>query len=107
MELLLIIGPALGTGLISGILVFYLRNALITKSQKAAFSASQDQLRIAEERSKEILIEAKEKDLQLRTDTERELRSERKNLQNNQRKLDFSQTELEGKLNKIKSQTIY
>ena len=103
MELLLIIGPALGTGLISGILGFYLRNALVTKSQKAAFSASQDQLRIAEERSKEILIEAKEKGLQLRTDTEKELRSERKNLQNSQRKLDFSQTELEGKITEIKS----
>ena len=103
MELLLIIGPALGVGLISGITGFYLRNTLVTKSQKAAFSASQDQLRIAEERSKEILIEAKEKGLQLITETERELRSERKNIQNTQRNLDDSQSELNKKLTELKS----
>ena len=103
MELLLIIGPALGVGLISGITGFYLRNTLVTKSQKAAFSASQDQLRIAEERSKEILIEAKEKGLQLITETERELRSERKNIQNTQRNLDDSQSEFNKKLTELKS----
>ena len=103
MELLLIIGPALGVGLISGITGFYLRNTLVTKSQKAAFSASQDQLRIAEERSKEILIEAKEKGLQLITETERKLRSERKNIQNTQRNLDDSQSELNKKLTELKS----
>ena len=102
MELLMIIIPAVGVGLISSVLGFYLRNALMTKSQKAAISASQDQLRIAEERSREILIEAKEKRLQLITETERELRSERKNIQGTQRQLDISQGDLTKKLEELK-----
>ena len=47
--------------------------------------------------------EAKEKGLQLITETERELRSERKNIQNTQRNLDDSQSELNKKLTELKS----
>ncbi len=71
----LIVGvPAVGIG-------FYLRGKLTARTLQASEEAIQQQLRRAESRSKEILLEAKEQALQVRTESEAQLRSERQELQ--------------------------
>ena len=72
---------ALLVGVLAGGLSFYLRGALITRGQEAARAAAEQQIRRADARSKEILLEAREHGIKTRTALEAETRAERQELQ--------------------------
>ena len=72
---------ALLVGALTGGLSFYLRGALITRGQEAARAAAEQQIRRADARSKEILLEAREHGIKTRTALEAETRAERQELQ--------------------------
>jgi len=76
---------ALGVGAIAGGIV-YLRDNLAGRARKAAAEAAAQQIRRAEERSKEILLEAKEQALTVRTAVESDLRAERQELQRQEKR---------------------
>ncbi|MBM3956420.1 MAG: ribonuclease Y [Gemmatimonadetes bacterium] len=84
---------ALVVGAIAGGIV-YLRDALAGRSRKAAAEAAEQQVRRAEERSKEILLEAKEQALAVRTAVESDLRAERQELQRQEKRLEQRDEEL-------------
>jgi len=76
---------ALGVGAIAGGIV-YLRDTLADRTRKAAAEAAAQQIRRADERSKEILLEAKEQALTVRTSMESDLRAERQELQRQEKR---------------------
>ena len=98
MELVL---TAVLTTLVVGVLAaaggFYLRKTLASNSIRASEQAAEQQIRRAEARSKEILLEAKEQTLQLRTTAEEELRRERQELQRTESRLEAREENLENR----------
>jgi len=76
---------ALGVGALAGGIV-YLRNTLTGRATKASAEAAAQQIRRAEDRSKEILLEAKEQALTVRTAVESDLRAERQELQRQEKR---------------------
>jgi ribonuclease Y len=86
---------ALVVALLAGAIGFYIRNALVTRSARAALEAAQDQIRRAEERSKEILLEAKEQAIQARSALEQELRARRQELQKQEQRLEQREENLD------------
>ncbi len=76
---------ALGVGALAGGIV-YLRNTLTGRATKASAEAAAQQIRRAEDRSKEILLEAKEQALTVRTAMESDLRAERQELQRQEKR---------------------
>ncbi len=96
-----IVLTAVLTALVTGVLAaaggFYLRNKLASNSIRASENAAEQQIRRAEARSKEILLEAKEQSLQIRTDTEEELRRERQELQRTESRLEAREENLENR----------
>ena len=82
-------------GVIAGAIGFVLRDRIAEGSRRAAEQASEQQLRRAEARSKEILLEAKEAALQVRTETESKLREERQELQRLESRLEAREENLE------------
>ncbi|MDA1297695.1 MAG: ribonuclease Y [Chloroflexi bacterium] len=94
-----IVLTAVLTALVIGVLAaaggFYLRNRLASNSIKASEVAAAQQIRRAEARSKEILLEAKEQAFQTRTDVEDELRRERQELQRTESRLEAREENLE------------
>ena len=83
---------------------FYLRNALARQKTRAAFEAAQQQIRRAEERSKEILLEAKEESLKTKTAAEAELRSRRQDIEKHQRRVDQREENLDKRNSSLDSQ---
>ena len=94
-----IVLTAVATTLIVGVLAgaggYYLRTTLASNSIKASEAAAEQQVRRAEARSKEILLEAKERSLQIRTDTEEELRRDRQELQRLESRIEAREENLE------------
>ena len=86
---------ALVAGLIGVAGGLILRNTLASNSIRASEEAAQQQIRRAEARSKEILLEAKEQALQIRTSTEEELRKERQELQRMESRVEAREENLE------------
>lgn len=86
---------ALVVAILAGVIGFWLRNTLISRSAKAALGAAQDQIRRAEERSKEILLEAKEEAIQAKTALEQELRARRQEFQKQEQRLEQREESLE------------
>lgn len=76
---------ALVVGAIAGGIV-YLRDSLAGRTRKAAAEAAEQQIRRAEERSKEILLEAKERALTVRTEMDADLRAQRQELQRQEKR---------------------
>jgi ribonuclease Y len=68
-------------GITAGVAGFYLRGVLTAKARAASLEAAEQQIRRAEARSKEILVEAKEEALRIRTSSESDLRKQRQELQ--------------------------
>ena len=69
---LLMILLVLITGIISGFVGFGIKLFLDQRSQIASKNAANQQINMAQERSQEILLEAKEKSLQFRLESEKE-----------------------------------
>ena len=93
-----IVLTAVLTALVIGVLAaagFYLRTRLASNSIKASEAAAEQQIRRAEARSKEILLEAKEQSLRIRSDVEDELRKERQELQRTESRLEAREENLE------------
>ena len=93
-----IVLTAVLTALVIGVLAaagFYLRTRLASNSIKASEAAAEQQIRRAEARSKEILLEAKEQSLRIRSDVEDELRKERQELQRTESRLESREENLE------------
>ena len=61
----------------SGIAGFVIKLLIDQRSQIASKNAIDQQIRMAQERSQEILIEAKEKSLQFRLESEKEINKQR------------------------------
>lgn len=96
-----IVLTAVLTALVIGVLAavggFYLRNRLASNSIKASEAAAEQQIRRAEARSKEILLEAKEQVLETRSNVESELRKERQELQRTESRLESREENLESR----------
>ena len=85
---------------------FQLHNILSAKSQRAVEEAAAQQMRRSNARSKEILLEAKEQALQVRSDAEARLNEQKLEIQRQQSRLEAREETLEGKtdsLNDIES----
>ena len=74
---------------------FLLRTTLASNSIKASEEAAEQQIRRAEARSKEILLESKEESLRIRTSAEDELRKERQELQRTESRIEAREENLE------------
>ena len=76
-DLTLIITSVLISGIFSGAAGFVIKLVIDQRSQIASKNAIDQQIRMAQERSQEILIEAKEKTLQFRLESEKEINKQR------------------------------
>ena len=76
---------------------FQLHNILSAKSQRAVEEASAQQMRRSNARSKEILLEAKEQALQLRSDAQAQVNDQKLTLQRQQSRLEAREEILRGK----------
>ena len=76
---------------------FQLHNILSAKSQRAAEEASAQQMRRSDARSKEILLEAKEQALELRSNAQAQLNDQKLTLQRQQSRLEAREEILQGK----------
>ncbi|TDI93514.1 MAG: ribonuclease Y [Chloroflexi bacterium] len=76
---------------------FQLHSILSAKSARAVDEASAQQMRRANARSKEILLEAKERALQVRTDSEARLNEQKSEIQRQQSRLEAREETLEGR----------
>ncbi len=104
MELILTaVLAALAAGAITGGLIFYLRESLATKTRKASFEAAEQQIRRAQSRSREILLEAKEEALQAKTSSESELKRQRRELKRLQSRLDAREEKLDRRAGSIET----
>ncbi|MDA1278603.1 MAG: ribonuclease Y [Chloroflexi bacterium] len=88
---------ALVAVVIGGGIGFQLHNTLSAKSQRAIEEASAQQMRRANARSKEILLEAKEQALQIRSDVEAKLNEQRLETQRQQSRLEAREETLQGR----------
>jgi len=76
---------------------FQLHHILSAKSQRAVEEASAQQMRRSNARSKEILLEAKEQALELRTNAQAQLNDQKLTLQRQQSRLEAREEILQGK----------
>ncbi len=94
--LVALVGVVVGSGL-----GFQLHNILSAKSQRAAEEASAQQMRRSNARSKEILLEAKEQALELRTNAQAQLNDQKLTLQRQQSRLEAREEMLQGKADAV------
>jgi len=99
--LVALVAVVIGSGL-----GFQLHNLLSAKSQRAVEEAAAQQMRRSNARSKEILLEAKEQALQVRSDAEAKLNEQKLEVQRQQSRLEAREDTLQGKtdsLNELES----
>ena len=82
---------------VGSVIGFQLHNVLSTKSARAVKEASAQQLRRTNARSKEILLEAQEQALQIRSDAEARLNEQKLAIQRRQGRLEVSEETIQGK----------
>mgnify|MGYP001307610765 FL=1 len=80
---------------------FQLHNILSAKSQRAVEEASAQQMRRSNARSKEILLEAKEQALELRSNAQARLNDQKLTLQRQQSRLEAKEEILQGKADAV------
>lgn len=86
---------ALIVAILAGAIGFYLRNTLARQRTRAATEAAEQQIRRAEERSKEILLEAKEEALKTKSAADSEFRARRQQIEKSERRLEQREETLE------------
>ncbi len=101
-NILIAILVALVSVVIGSGLGFQLRNLLSAKSQRAVDEASAQQMRRANARSKEILLEAKEQALQVRSDAEARLNEQKLEIQRQQSRLEVREETLQSRSDSVK-----
>ena len=101
-NILIAILVALVSVVIGSGLGFQLRNLLSAKSQRAVDEASAQQMRRANARSKEILLEAKEQALQVRSDAEARLNQQKLEIQRQQSRLEVREETLQSRSDSVK-----
>ena len=97
----LIIITALVVGIFSGISGFMVRIFIDQRSQIASKNAMNQQINMAQERSQEILIEAKEKALRIRLESEKEINKQKNKLAQEKNNLDSLRSGIDEKLDFI------
>ena len=100
-DLTLIIIASLASGILSGIAGYLIKLIIDQRSQLASKNAINQQINMAQERSQEILIEAKEEALQMRLDSEKEINKQKNNLLQEKNNLKSVKQEINDKLNFI------
>ena len=100
-DLTLIIIAALTSGILFGIAGYSIKLIIDQRSQLASKNAINQQINMAQERSQEILMEAKEDALQIRLDSEKEINKQKNNLSHEKNNLASAQQDLNRKLNFI------
>ncbi len=94
---LLVGAPAVAAGL-------YLRGKLLSHGRQAAAAAAEQQIRRAEARSKELLLEAKEEGIRTRTALEAEIRAQRQELQRQELRAEQRTENLENRASSLDRQ---
>ena len=97
-DLTLIIIAALTSGILFGIAGYSIKLIIDQRSQLASKNAINQQINMAQERSQEILIEAKEEALQIRSDSEKEINNQKNNLLQEKNKLESAKQNVNNKL---------
>ena len=104
-DLMLIILSVIISGILSGFAGYTIKLVIDQRSQIASKNAIDQQIRMAQERSQEILIEAKEKSLQFRLESEKEINKQRNEVQQERNKANSLKDESNKKLNQINKDT--
>jgi len=97
-EITLIIIAALTSGILFGIAGYSIKLIIDQRSQLASKNAINQQINMAQERSQEILIEAKEEALQIRSDSEKEINNQKNNLLQEKNNLESAKQDINNKL---------
>ena len=97
-DLTLIIIVALTSGILFGIAGYSIKLIIDQRSQLASKNAINQQINMAQERSQEILIEAKEEALQIRSDSEKEINNQKNNLLQEKNNLESAKQDVNNKL---------
>jgi len=97
-DLTLIIIAALTSGILFGIAGYSIKLIIDQRSQLASKNAINQQINMAQERSQEILIEAKEEALQIRSDSEKEINNQKNNLLQEKNNLESAKQDINNKL---------
>ena len=97
-DLTLIIIAALTSGILFGIVGYSIKLIIDQRSQLASKNAINQQINMAQERSQEILIEAKEEALQIRSDSEKEINNQKNNLLQEKNNLESAKQDVNNKL---------
>ena len=97
-DLTLIIIAALTSGILFGIAGYSIKLIIDQRSQLASKNAINQQINMAQERSQEILIEAKEEALQIRSDSEKEINKKKNNLLQEKNNLESAKQDVKNKL---------
>ena len=97
-DLTLIIIAALTSGILFGIGGYSIKLSIDQRSQLASKNAINQQINMAQERSQEILIEAKEEALQIRSDSEKEINIQKNNLFQEKNNLESAKQDINNKL---------
>ena len=97
-DLTLIIIAALTSGILFGIAGYSIKLIIDQRSQLASKNAINQQINMAQERSQEILIEAKEEALQIRSDSEKEINNQKNNLLQEKNNLKSAKQDINNKL---------
>ena len=97
-DLTLIIIVALTSGILFGIAGYSIKLIIDQRSQLASKNAINQQINMAQERSQEILIEAKEEALQIRSDSEKEINNQKNNLLQEKNNLESAKQDVKNKL---------
>ena len=97
-DLTLIIIAALTSGILFGIAGYSIKLIIDQRSQLASKNAINQQINMAQERSQEILIEAKEEALRIRSDSEKEINKQKNNLLQEKNNLESAKQNVNNKL---------
>ena len=97
-DLTLIIIAALTSGILFGIAGYSIKLIIDQRSQLASKNAINQQINMAQERSQEILIEAKEEALKIRSDSEKEINNQKNNLLQEKNNLESAKQNVNNKL---------
>jgi len=89
------------TGIVSGAVGFGIKLFLDQRSQIASRNAANQQINMAQERSQEILLEAKESSLQLRLESEKEINEEKRKIRQDQSKIDSLKEKVEKQISEL------
>ncbi len=98
MDSMIWLGIVVAGIIIGGVMGFFLRSTMLSKGMRMAEEAAKDRVREAESRHKELLIEAKEEAVKLKSEAEAENRLHRSELIKQEKKLNQKADSLDRKI---------